>query len=118
MILLMTLGCLKKPLITEANIAPIATETMNVAHPTATLKSYEIVQSQNSKKEGHFVDINMVYAPLLGSQAVLAVRYYVLSTEPCKINVELLQDSGTVPPLLLNEWAAEPVLSEFICQNN
>ena len=116
MLLMMFLACLKKPFITEADIEPIAKGTMTVAHPTAMLKSFEIVQIQNSKKTGRFLDLNMVYAPLLGEQSLLSVRYYLLSTEPCKINVEVLGDTGLVPPLLLNEWAAEPALSEFICE--
>jgi len=47
----------------------------------------------------------------------LTVRYYVLSTEPCKINLDVLSDTGNIPPVLLNEWAAEPKLSQYICSN-
>ena len=114
---LFLLGCFQKPLITQDNLLPIAKETMNVAHPTADLVGTEIIGSQNSKKHGRYVDIKMRYQPIMQDIAVLSVRYYVLSTDPCKINVEVLSDTGSIPPVLLNEWAAEPALSQFVCNS-
>ena len=109
------LGCFQKTLITQDNLLPIAKETMNIAHPTADLLGTEILGTRNSKKEGRYIDLRMRYKPMMQDPAVLSVRYNVLSTEPCKIDVELLSDTGAIPPVLLNEWAAGPALSQFIC---
>lgn len=114
---LFLLACFQKPLITEDNLLPIAKETMKVAHPTADLVGTEIIGSENSAKHGRYVDIKMRYQPVMQDIAVLSVRYNVLSTEPCKIDVEVLSDTGNIPPVLLNEWAAEPALSKFICNS-
>ena len=59
----------------------------------------------------------MRYQPVLQDPAVMTVRYYVLSTEPCRIDVELLSDSGLIPPVLLNEWASESTLSALVCES-
>ena len=113
--LLFLLGCFQTPLITQDNLLPIAKETMKVAHPTADLLGTEILGTKNSKKEGRYIDIRMRYKPIMQDSAVLSVRYNILSTEPCKIDIELLSDTGAIPPVLLNEWASEPVLTKFIC---
>jgi hypothetical protein len=109
------MACFHKPLVHKDNVQQIAVETMKVAHPTASLTTYEIVGAEHSSKKGRYTDVAMAYHPLLQETALLTVRYYVLSTKPCRINVEVLSDTGAIPPLFLNEWAAEPVLSQFIC---
>ena len=110
-------ACMHKPFITEDNVQPIAEETMKVAHPTAQLVGSELLGISNSKKTGRYADIKMFYKPMMQERSALTVRYYIMSTEPCKINLEVLSDTGNIPPVLLNEWAAEPKLSQYICAN-
>ena len=113
--LLLFIACLHKPLVHKGNVQQIAVETMKIAHPMASLTNYEIVETERSSQKGRYTDVAMAYQPLLQDTALLTVRYYVLSTKPCRINVDVLSDTGAIPPLFLNEWAAEPVLSQFIC---
>ena len=110
-------ACFNKPFIRPEYIAPVAEVTMNVAHPAATLIGSELVGSNNSRKGGRFVDIKMDYQPFMQAEASLTVRYYILSTDPCEIDLKVLSDTGNLPPILLNEWAAGPELSEYICSN-
>ena len=110
-------ACMHKSFITEEAIQPIAVETMTVAHPTASLVGTEMLGASNRRKTGRYVDIKMDYKPLMQERSALTVRYYILSTDPCKINLEVLSDTGNIPPVLLNEWAAEPKLSQYICSN-
>ena len=112
------LACMHKPLVYEENVQQIALETMKVAHPTAKLISSNLLAVSNSKKTGRYADVEMKYKPLLQEISTLTVRYFVLSTDPCKINLEVLSDSGNIPPVLLNEWASEAELSQFICTNS
>ena len=111
------LGCLHKPPVADYNLKPVAEETMNIAHPTATLLDYSIVATEKSSSKGRYSDVQMRYQPLLQDPAVMTVRYYVLSTDPCRIDVELLSDSGLIPPVLLNEWASESTLSALVCDS-
>ena len=114
--LLFLIACFHKAPIVEANLKPVAEETMKVAHPTATLLDYSIVATEKSASKGRYTDVQMRYQPFLQDPAVLNVRYYVLSTEPCRIDVELLSDTGLIPPILLNEWASESSLSTLVCE--
>ena len=115
---LFVFACAHSSLINSKNVQSIAQETVTVAHPSATLIRSEMVATSNSKKGGRYVDIRMSYKPLLQEEADLTVRYYIQSTDPCKINLEVLSDTGTIPPIFLNEWAAEPHLSQYICSNS
>ena len=110
-------ACFHKAPVADYNLKPIAEETMKVAHPTATLLDYSIVATEKSSSKGRYSDVQMRYQPVLQDPAVMTVRYYVLSTEPCRIDVELLSDSGLIPPLLLNEWASESTLSTLVCES-
>ena len=114
--LLFLIACFHKAPIVEGNLKPVAEETMKVAHPTATLLDYSIVATERSASKGRYADVQMRYQPFLQDPAVLKVRYYVLSTEPCRIDVELLSDTGLIPPILLNEWASESSLSTLVCE--
>ena len=109
-------ACFHKAPVVDSNLKPVAEETMNVAHPTATLLDYSIVATEKSSSKGRYADVQMRYQPFLQDPAVLTVRYYVLSTEPCRIDVELLSDTGLIPPILLNEWASESSLSALVCE--
>lgn len=109
-------ACFHKAPVVDSNLKPVAEETMNVAHPTATLLDYSIVATEKSSSKGRYTDVQMRYQPLLQDPAMLTVRYYVLSTEPCRIDVELLSDTGLIPPILLNEWASESSLSALVCE--
>ncbi len=116
MIVLLSLACFHKPPVVESNLKPVAEETMKIAHPTATLLEYNIVATETSSSKGRYADVQMRYQPLLQDPASLTVRYYVLSTDPCRIDVELLSDTGLIPPVLLNEWASESSLSALVCE--
>ena len=109
-------ACFHKAPVVDSNLKPVAEETMNVAHPTATLLDYSIVATEKSSSKGRYTDVQMRYQPLLQDPAMLTVRYYVLSTEPCRIDVELLSDTGLIPPILLNEWASESSLRALVCE--
>jgi hypothetical protein len=109
-------ACFHKAPVVDSNLKPVAEETMNVAHPTATLLDYSIVATEKSSSKGRYTDVQMRYQPLFQDPAMLTVRYYVLSTEPCRIDVELLSDTGLIPPILLNEWASESSLSALVCE--
>ena len=111
------IACLPKAPIQETNLKPIAEETMNVAHPTAKLLDYSIVASENSGSKGRYSDVQMRYQPVLQGPAVLTVRYYILSRDPCRVDVELISDTGLIPPVLLNEWASESTISKLVCQS-
>ena len=115
--LLFFTACFHKPPVTDHNLKPVAQQTMDMAHPTATLLDYSIVGTEKSSSKGRYSDVQMRYQPVLQDPAVMTVRYYVLSTDPCKIDVELLSDSGLIPPVLLNEWASESTLSTFVCES-
>ena len=116
MLLNFIFGCLPKAPIQDSNLKPIAEETMNVAHPTAELLEYTILVTENSTAKGRYSDVQMRYKPVLQAPAVLTVRYFVLSTDPCRVDVNLLSDTGLIPPLLLNEWASESSISALVCQ--
>lgn len=114
---LFLMACLHKAPVADYNVKPVAEETMKVAHPTATLLDYSIVATEKSSSKGRYSDVQMRYQPVLQDPAVMTVRYYVLSTEPCRIDVELISDTGLIPPLLLNEWASESTLSALVCES-
>ena len=116
MFILNFLACFHKPPITDANLFSVSTETMKVAHPTATLLDYSIIASEKSASKGRYTDVQMRYQPVLQDPAVMTVRYSVLSTDPCRIDLELLSDTGLIPPVLLNEWASESTLTNLVCQ--
>ena len=115
--LMMVLACLPKAPVTQDNVKLVAEHTMEVAHPTATLLDYSILASEQSASKGRYSDVQMRYQPVLQDPAVMTVRYYVLSTDPCRIDVELLSDTGLIPPVLLNEWASESTLSALVCES-
>ena len=115
--LLTLLACFHRPPVAEYNLKPVAEETMNIAHPTATLLDYSIVATEKSSSKGRYSDDQMRYQPVLQDPAVMTVRYYVLSTDPCRIDVKVLSDSGLIPPVLLNEWASESKLSALVCDS-
>ena len=110
-------ACFHKPPVADYNLKPVAEETMDIAHPTATLLDYSIVATERSSSKGRYSDVQMRYQPILQDPAVMTVRYYVLSTDPCRIDVELLSDTGLIPPVLLNEWASESTLSALVCES-
>lgn len=110
-------ACLPKAPVTQDNLKVVAEYTMDVAHPTATLLDYSILASERSSSKGRYSDVQMRYQPVMQDPAVMTVRYYVLSVEPCRVDVELLSDSGLIPPLMLNEWASESSVASKVCHS-
>lgn len=115
--LMMILACVPKAPVTQDNLKLVAEHTMEVAHPTATLLDYSILASEQSKSKGQYSDVQMRYQPFMQDPAVLTVRYYVLSVEPCRVDVELLSDTGLIPPIMLNEWASEASVATKVCDS-
>lgn len=110
-------ACLPKAPVNQDNLKMVAEHTMEVAHPTATLLDYSILVSESSTAKGRYSDVQMRYQPMMQDPAVMTVRYYVLSVEPCRVDVELLSDTGLIPPLMLNEWASESTVANKVCQS-
>ena len=115
--LMMVLACLPKAPVNQDNVKLVAEHTMEVAHPTATLLDYSILASEQSASKGRYSDVQMRYQPVMQDPAMMTVRYYVLSVEPCRVDVELLSDTGLIPPVLLNEWASEASVANKVCDS-
>lgn len=111
-------GCgLLQPLPNEV-VLEAAKHATNLGHPHAEFIDARVVGSSSgslfsSGTHDTFVDVASRYRRKQGEET-MTLRFYVHSTDPCKITTDVLTDTGPKPILLDNGVASEAV-GKAIC---
>jgi hypothetical protein len=92
-----------------------AQKSFALGHPNADWRSAKVTNHQGfegSPTHDTYVDVDVTYDKA-GMEHHMMLRFYVESTEPCIMTVDVLSDTGPMPILLDNAISAEEVGKEM-----
>ena len=91
--------------IPAGQLQDIAKDVLSVGHPLGSFKDARLVDSSPGGCVGPAsnptLDVDIAYRTALGTKDQhMVTRFTILATEPCEIDVQVLEDSGPAPVLL------------------
>ncbi len=121
MITLLLTACSFTVQLPEGRATRIGEDALAIAHPMAKFESASVVGASaggcGTGASDRFVDLAIGYGGGLGSGShTMTVRLKLKSLDPCEITTDVLEDTGPVPPVLLDNWVASPALGQLVCE--
>ncbi len=112
---------LQGPPISQAVVNSIAEELCSLGHPNATFVSSEMTGwqsgSMTTKTHDRYVDIDVKYRRKKEDHDdTMTVRLYMENPAPCRVSMDVLEDTGKNPVLLDNALASGAV-GKAVCDN-
>lgn len=122
MIALLLTACSFSVQLPGGRATEIGKDALAIAHPMAKFKTASVVGASaggcGTGSGDRFVDVAIGYGGGLGSGShTMTVRFNLESMDPCKISTDVLEDTGPVPPVLLDNWVASPAMGELVCES-
>lgn len=121
MIPLLLTACSFNVQLPEGRATRIGEDALAIAHPMAKFESASVVGASaggcGTGAGDRFVDVAIRYGGGLRSGShTMTVRFKLESLDPCEIATDVLEDTGPVPPVLLDNWVASPAMGELVCE--
>ncbi len=122
MITLLLTACSFTVQLPEGRATEIGRDALEIAHPMAKFKSASVVGASaggcGTGAGDRFVDVAIDYSGGLGTGAhKMTVRFHLESVDPCQIRTDVIEDTGPVPPVLLDNWLASPAMGQLVCES-
>jgi hypothetical protein len=121
LITLLLTACSFSVQLPDGRATQIGQDALAVAHPMASFSSASVVGASaggcGTGAGDRFVDIAIDYSGGLAKKTeTMTVRFLLKSLEPCEITTDVLSDTGPMPPILLDNWLASPLLGASVCE--
>jgi hypothetical protein len=112
---------LQGPPIDEVVVNQIAGELCSLGHPNATFVSSQMTGWQqgsiSTKTHDRYVDIDVKYRRKKEDHDdIMSVRLYLENVNPCRVSMDVLNDTGKTPVMLDNALASG-VIGQAICDS-
>jgi len=105
--------------IPDGKLREMAQSILAVGHPTVSFKDARVTGAAPGgclPRTDPYVDVEITYRRALGLQDhTMVTRLTVRSAKPCKVEPQVLSDSGPVPAVLLSEALLGPALGQYLC---
>ena len=101
----------------DGQIDALAEDVCTIGHPLAKYQGASVVGGAvGCLNQSRHIDLAIRYRGALASQdQTMTVRFYVESLEPCSVRSDVISDTGSIPPVLLDNALVSPAVGQMVC---